>query len=55
MQSAVLTTAIQYVRLLYAATLPRRLKVGSRSLHFEIAKHSSFLTATMIRATSPST
>ena len=43
MQSAVLATEIPSVRLSYASTLSIRMKIGPRSLHREVAKHSSFL------------
>jgi len=52
MQSAVIPTAIPFVRLSvclsHAGTLSRRMKIESRGLHCEVAKHSSLLTLTMV-------
>ena len=50
MQSAVLATAIPSLRLSglsHADIVPRRMKTGSCSLHYEVAKHSSFLIPTI--------
>jgi len=56
MQSAVIPTAILSVRLSVrlsvcptdAGTLFRRMKIGSRGLHCEVAKHSSFMIPKMV-------
>jgi len=53
MQSAVLATAIPSVRPSHAGIVPRRMKIGSRGLHCEVAKHSSFLIPTMVRSDIP--
>ena len=51
-KSAVLATAIPSVHLSvcpsHAGTLSRRMKIGSRELHCDVAKHSSILIPTMI-------
>ena len=48
MHSAVLATAIPSVRPSHAGTLSRLMNIESRSLHCEVAKHSSFLLPTMV-------
>jgi len=52
MQRAVMATAIPpdrpSVSLSHAGIVPRRMKIGSCGLHCEVAKHSSFLTPTMV-------
>jgi len=57
MQSAVIPTAIPSVgpsvRLSHAGTLSRRMNIGSRGLHCEVAKHTSFLLPTMVGGRRP--
>jgi len=62
MQSAVLATAIPSVRRLsvcqsvcppHAGIVLKRMKIGSRGLHCEIAKHSNFLIPTTVAGRHP--
>jgi len=53
MQSAAIPTAIPSVRPSHDGTLSRRMNIGSRGVHCEVAKHSSFLIPTMVGGRRP--